>query len=466
MSKTSPLKGPHEFLVKGAYDAAGNQVYQHYIQKTHERLMQIGNEASQWDFGTGARRILNSKGRLPQSEIDNVRKILSGPRKEEYDNYARNNDTAGMEKIKEEEIKHNQQLQQFGQMRMNLARAFANGELQNHFLHRSPQGKEIAEMMRDVDRLREKKCPPGVEDCENKGDWGLEIRDYKKIADVTSAMQKAQAELNNLQTLDEQGRLYSNEHLDRMGELQSEINGYNELLNAEPSMENGLLKWASIDEVSGMIKTIDVNSKNRLEAIRKSVYDRAFGSHPEDEITFRKDKVLESINNGVIASGDINSLVYDEMINGRIFYDDLVGHIKGANDGGKTYKDWGVTDDMMWNTGDVNQDGIISDEEAENIAQAVVNNEPVIKKELSEYMLQHVYSNHEEALAAKREKYGSNVTEEILDSEQKTDATELNPNHFEGSHFNFKEDVEETTEEDDDEEEDVGDFIETEDTLA
>ena len=73
MAKSSPLKGADPVLVQWAYKAAGDELYQKYVQDHHNSLMSLAERLRAWDFGTGAQRIIDANGRLPQGEINGVR---------------------------------------------------------------------------------------------------------------------------------------------------------------------------------------------------------------------------------------------------------------------------------------------------------------------------------------------------------------------------------------------------------
>ena len=81
--KKSPLKGADPVLAKGAYDAAGNQVYQHWVHQRHKNLMAIADELKSWDVGSGAQRIIDSGGALPTGELGGMRE-QAGVGKQKY----------------------------------------------------------------------------------------------------------------------------------------------------------------------------------------------------------------------------------------------------------------------------------------------------------------------------------------------------------------------------------------------
>ena len=87
----------------------------------------------------------------------------------------------------------------------------------------------------------------------------------------------------------------------------------------------------------------DQKSKENLGAIRKAIYDRAHNSHPDDNITFRENKAREAVQNGILATGDKDSLIYDPMFGNKSFYENMISHIMGESEGGRTYRDFGVS---------------------------------------------------------------------------------------------------------------------------
>ena len=292
--------GADPVLVQGAYRAAGSGgEFSHWRQKAHDRLMRISEEVTKWDYGSGAKKVLDMGGALPPAETAATRKKLTGM-KEAYIN---GNKEEQAEKIAETN-KIAQEDSSYGDIRSGLASDYLAGNLSAGFL-RTPQGKEIMELMKHEGggaRLVEFECPEGEEDCTNKGNRGVKLTDYKKIGDTNDSMHEAKREINKIEKL----------------------------------METG--EWK--------------------------------------EVEFNIKKNLQTINTTIVGKGDMQSMIYDEMIPGRTFYGDLMKHIMCADadcETGRTYADFGVTDEMI-GMGDTNSDGKIDKEEADVIAQAVVNN--------------------------------------------------------------------------------------------
>jgi tetratricopeptide (TPR) repeat protein len=394
----SPLKGPHSFLIPGAYDAAGNRIYQHWVQKEHDALMAIGDMVAKWDFGSGAKAVIDRGGALPPAERKNLRKIVSNNdpnnpgMKQEYENA----DDVRRQEIEDEMTQMKQEEMDYMKWQLGLANQHINKEISESF-YRTDLGKDLFNVFNDEAHLVRKKCDDGGTDCANYGQLGLKLTDYKKVADTNAAIKKAQDKIDNLNKLDEQGLLYTNDHLDEMGKLNKEIEDYKKLLEAGPT------RWSSFNEITNSVKLKDNKSKGRFIAAKKAIEKRAFDSHPDSNVEFDINKATDVVNNAIIGDGDLQSLIHDDIIPGRTFYKDLVGHIKGDNmPGGLTYRDFGVSEEMIANA-DMNLDGKIDDKEAETVANAIIGNNALVKKELGEYLLESLKTSHEDGVRRRDE---------------------------------------------------------------
>tara|TARA_R110000824_G_scaffold239639_1_gene428307 strand:- start:12066 stop:13397 length:1332 start_codon:yes stop_codon:yes gene_type:complete len=408
--------GADPVLVQGAYRAAGSGgEFSHWRQKAHDRLMRISEEVTKWDYGSGAKKVLDMGGALPPAETAATRKKLTGM-KEAYIN---GNKEEQAEKIAETN-KIAQEDSSYGDIRSGLASDYLAGNLSAGFL-RTPQGKEIMELMKHEGggaRLVEFECPEGEEDCTNKGNRGVKLTDYKKIGDTNDSMHEAKREINKIEKLMETGEWKEDDT--QLNALYAEVRGYQDLLDSDPKV------WTSLEQLQGMIGHVDSSTINILEAMRSKNYDEGFNTSPEDEVEFNIKKNLQTINTTIVGKGDMQSMIYDEMIPGRTFYGDLMKHIMCADadcETGRTYADFGVTDEMM-GTADQNADGIIDEGEADIIAQAVANDPVVIKEEMSDYMLRYLKNNHQLGLDSRRLSKTDDVKEESENEKYKPPTSE------------------------------------------
>ena len=148
-----------------------------------------------------------------------------------------------------------------------------------------------------------------------------------------------------------------------------------------------------------MVKEVDEPAKQGIMKGGQDWKKIGMNSNPEDNIPFNRADAKDYINK-IQAKSDKESLIYDEMIDGRVFYNDLVNWIKGSETGGRTYKDLGITD-LQLEDADINADGIIDDNEAKNLANALINNKEVdgngklmIDNYLSDYYVNFLENQH------------------------------------------------------------------------
>tara|TARA_Y100000004_G_scaffold197099_1_gene269739 strand:+ start:121 stop:1488 length:1368 start_codon:yes stop_codon:yes gene_type:complete len=388
--KKSPLKGADPVLVKGAYDAAGGELYQKYVWMQHERMMNIVKDLMKWNPKLGAQKIIDSGGKLPQAETSNVRDALSGDMRNDY--------IKGNNRIKEQKLaeitRMNQQYAQYQQMRSSLAENVIAENLSEGFL-RTPQGKDILDLMKDKGRLTKKKCPKDEKGCEDEGSLGIMMRDYQLIATTNRAIRSIQMEINNLESLYQEGRVFGDgSDLDA---LYAQLNEYQEIIESNPK------KWMSITSVANLIQMKDQGTKDLIEAARNSAWQKGKDLLPEDNASFEREKAAQMFEQNILPSANISSLVFDPMFGTTSFYDNLKSHLMNH-----TYEQFGITDAEM-EYSDLNANGIIDEDEAENIAQNFIGddlaNNKELHKELREYFVTHWENNYNLGKDGRRESY-------------------------------------------------------------
>ena len=382
--KSSPLKGADPVLVKGAYDAAGNRVVQHWRQKTHESLMGIAKDLMKFNPSTAAKKVANSGGALSNSQMKAIRNKLEDEKKKFIE---------AQTKAEQEEKKAMQQRMAQGagelkEFRNTLANAEQNGDLSQAFL-RTPQGQEYLELLKDDPRLTELECPPGVEDCENKGAFGVMMKDWDLINATNEQSKQHNQTIKALEAVNENGM-----HDNAIATLKAQLEANQVLLDSDPRV------WKSVAELDAGIGYIDTSTKNVLEATRSKFYDQGIKTLPEDDIAFNEKQALQTVQTTIMGKGDLQSMIFDQMIPGRTFYGDLISHIKGDEvEGGRTWRDFGVTDEMMESA---LADGIVTDEEAKIVADSFVTNDDLVKGEMEEYLMTYLKSNHQLGLDSRR----------------------------------------------------------------
>ena len=407
--KKSPLKGADPTLVHWAYEAAGGELYQKYVQQHHDRMMSIVDEVRSWDFGTGAQRIIDANGKIPQSDLNAMRDRFSGPMRSQY--------IKGDNKAKEENMaliaKNAAEKDQWETIRRSFALNSQSKKLSNGFT-RTDEGKELMEIIlgEEKQRLVDKKCPDGQEDCDSKGSFGIMMTDWKVIKDLENKKRMVNREIRNLEKLYQQGAVYGDgSDLDA---LYDQLKQYQEVIDSKPKI------WTSLDTVQNMIKLKDQNAVDMIESIRSTQYNKAKDLLPEDTANFNKKKIGQVFDDVILPSTDIMSVVYDPMFGRYSFYDNMTKHIMNHK-----YSDYGIREEELDDMG-VFDDGQIDQKEAQHIADTFIgppeemaNNEE-LQKELNNYFTQYFENNYNVGLDDRRASYLSKDTGKIQYNEDGT----------------------------------------------
>ena len=389
--KKSPLKGADPVLVKGAYEAAGGGLYQQYVEQYHRAMMNLANQFRSWDFGTGAQRIIDANGRLPQGEINGIRKQLGGKMKDDYIN----GDNAKKEELTAEVQKMHEEMGQYADLRKNLAENFKSKSLSQSFL-RTPQGQEMLEIMKDQTRLTKKKCPEGQDDCDDKGSLGVMMTDWKLINDTNKAKRDIEMQIRQMEKLYQDGAVYyDGTDLDA---LYDQLNDLNALIESKPK------KWTSISEMANSISLIDQSAIDLLAQARNSAYLKGKDTLPEDKTKFQRDKAGQIVKDVIMKSSNQGSLIYDVMFGDKSFYDNMVTHIMDHK-----YSDFGLTEEYLDSMG-IFDDGTIDEQEAQHIANEFIGDgefeeNETLQKELQEYFVQHLENNYNLGKEDRRQSY-------------------------------------------------------------
>ena len=447
MAKSSPLKGADPVLVQWAYKATGDELYQKYVQDHHNNMMSLAERLRSWDFGTGAQRIIDANGRLPQGEINGVREQLSGGMREEYIA----GDNAKKEELTAEVAKMHADMTQYGQLRQTIANHVLSDNLSKGFL-RTPQGQEILELMKNQTRLTKKKCPEGQDDCDDKGSLGIMMTDHKLIADITKAKQDKQRQINNLERLYQTGAVYGDGS--DLYALYDELREFDELIKASTK------KWTSISEIANSIQIVDQGAIDLIASTRNAAYQKGKDLLPEDNAEFQREKAGQIVKDVIMKGSNMTSLIYDPMFGDKSFYDNLVEHIQG-----NTYAQFGINDATVWDLGDLDQDGVIDEKEAQLIANEFIGTDldenEDLQREMQEYLVNHLEKNYNLGKEERRDSYLKEEKDKKVDYSY---AVDEDGNYIPSSQRDKEEDVEtkeenvETTEQ---KTEDVNDVDET-----
>ena len=375
-------------------------------QNTEDKLMNKINEIGELNdekkkevgnYNVEMQKILNNAGELSANEYANIYDTLNREMKSRYE--------VGTSKeqalLQREQTMMAESANELSRIKTRVAEAWDDSELSANWKN-TPKGKAVLELLSTEDAVLEKrKCPEG-EKCGDEGEMGVMMPDFNVINATNDQMRFLDNEINELDQLYEGGQIYDDGKA--MNDLLSNRQELQNVLDAGP------LKWTSMQELDGMVKEVDNVAKGAL--VKRAAADKKIGksNNPEDEIPFNRADAKDFIDGSIIGKGDKDSLVYDEMIPGRVFYNDLVNWIKGSETGGRTYKDLGITD-LQLEDADINADGKIDDNEAKNLANALINNREtdsngklMIDNYLSTYYVNFLENQHKLGVDSNKKK--------------------------------------------------------------
>ena len=398
---------------QGGYQPQSTNPRPQYNPRSIEEIKQ---EVDVWDIDTGAQKVLDASGELSQEEMNSMREELGGPMREEF---IQGNPAIEEEKQKEASDMFAQK-EQYKDLRLTLAQDYLDGNLSQAFMQ-SPQGEEMmSKLLKDEKQLVKNKCPEGEEDCEDKNSLGVMLTDYNLIEKTQTALETVNAQIQELTGLYNQGGV--DDGGVQMDELVNKQKEYQALIESNPQ------KWSNLQKLVTSVVKVDKATVNVIEDARTKIYKKGLDTLPEDKTGFNEEHTRQTVDNAIMGKGNLQSMIYDSMLPGfrkdgtpRTFYTDLKDYIMGVEEGGRTYGDFGITNEML-GQGDVNADGIIDEQEAENIAQTLVNDEGLVREQLGSYFTQYLRSNYELGLSNRRESY---IKEDIGGADKRSKLNKL-----------------------------------------
>ena len=390
MSNKSPLKGADPVLVEWAYRAAGDELYQKYVMMQHDRMMKLSEEIRSWDFGSGAQRLINSNGKIPQVEAANIRNDLANKQRKRY----REGDNKVKEQVEQEVNRDAADKAMYEKMRKTYGENL-KGEMLSNSMFKGANahiGEELNNLFAGPEKahLTRKECPDGKEDCDQKGRYGIMMPDYGLMKDANNQKFQIQQEIRGLEALYKTHGTYADgSDLDALYE---QLAGVDELIKSNPKI------WTSFEEIQDMIKLKDENSINLLQTARDAAWAKGNNVLPEDKHEMNREKARHMFDNVILKAGDIGSLIYDDMCvigdgADNSFYGHMVSHLMKHK-----YEELGMTEGE-WRQGDLDNSGHLTLEESMAVADNYIGddpeNNPNIQKLLREYHVQNLVDYYE-----------------------------------------------------------------------
>lgn len=245
-------------------------------------------------------RTLDTDGELPAAEYDNLFNHINERRLEFIDG-----DKKAKALVTRDLNAKAESVKEYKAFRQDLAAAFNTKQLMARWAD-GQQGQAVMSLLKDEPRLVQKTCPDNL-NCTEKDQLGIVMPDFKTKLAAEKRMQ-------------EMGKMYGTKGMDKDSE--KELNKAMEKLNTV--VESDGQRWVSISNLKKMIRLRDNTSKDLLNTMGNNWLAQSAKTNPMDNLTFNQEAAERSVRAGVIKkSKNRQSLAYDEMIPGRIFYDDI-----------------------------------------------------------------------------------------------------------------------------------------------
>jgi len=300
--------------------------------------------------------VLDTDGELPGGEYNAVAEALAGRR----DVFLKS-DKTGRALMKRQLNMWSQNIGAYKNFRQDVAAAYNTKTLMKTWSD-SPYGKAIMSLLSDKPRLVEKKCPED-QHCAHKGELGVFMPNFKKssIAQDTLSMLDEEYEKANIDVQ----KLYSQDYLNERKKLLNIVNSSGQ-------------EWTAISNLKSKIKLKDTGTQEALKAMGNNYINQSTQVNNNDNINFNQAAAERQVRVNIVGGAEnMESLIYDDLLEGRNFYDDFVSKVST-----NTYSNLGVK------LKGVNENDGIDYEEAKIIANAIVQKpeyEKVLKEELVRY---------------------------------------------------------------------------------
>ena len=411
-------------------------------QATHEGMMSAFDALAKWGgikmklgkkYSEQMAKITDNGSALSQADYDHVTsKVADG--QDTYinapDKQTQAKELGNLQKIGRDFEKYDGDISQF-------AEAYEKGDVSDA-IHHDESGIAFLDYIA-VDngkpKLFEKECEG---DCENKGEWGVYQPDFELMSYNKDRLNEINEKISTLE------QSYEIDGISGDGtELDALINERDMLTRM---LDQDVKIWRSIQWVN---KTAEHWKKDKstpkvLQSYAEQALSSAANSNPDDNPQFEEEKFRQLLSGKIFGGetpGKIHSMIYDEMIDGRVFRNDFINMIQGqigtgTNIGNTTYASLGITDDQLRGF-DVNTDDIIDPDEATLIADTLLKDKNAAMDYLTEYFMGHFKNNFDIGLKKNRppvleeedekeDDNENNVVEKRKNREDITPATTIN----------------------------------------
>ena len=322
------------------------------------------------DVNSRVQKVLDTDGELPSEEYISIANALKKKKKE----YLKGSKT-DKAVLKRQLNVWAQNVSAYKNFRQDLAAGYNTKAIMNTWPD-SDNGKIMLDMLGDMPRLVEKKCPGDIH-CAHKDELGVMVPNPKKVKEAQDILNKLDQEFNNAST---------NVKASFQEDYDLERNKLLDMISSEAAV------WTAISNLKSKIKLKDKGTRDALMNMGNNYISQSSKTNPADNISFPRLAAERQVESNIIGKAqNFESLIYDEMVSGRTFYEDFKRKVS-AN----TYQSLGLQLDG------VNPDDGINEEEATKITDAIVNdpkNRDVLKNEMKDYFVTFLYKQWQAGIA-------------------------------------------------------------------
>jgi len=354
--------------------------------------------------------VLDTDGELPAAEYSDLYGYLVSKRGEYLNG---SNDQQAL--IKRELNMMKTDVVAYKNFRQDLAAAINTKSTMNGWVD-SAQGQAVTALLEDNSRLVQKDCGDDP-NCPDKGKLGV-------VLPALPAAKEAERNLDELYAKYDDMTYSASPGFDNNGMRNAEDN-WMDVLNNQPNwteedknLERNLKRiirsngerWVSVSNLKSQVRLQDSSTREVLNTMGNNYLNQSTRVNWADGVEFNREAAARQVEANVIGkSNNYESLIYDEMISGRTFYDDILERIKNQTYGSLGFTNIQPNQDMLdvdeskmdmetaiqslYYMPGVNPDDGIDDEEAQIITDELINNpiyKDILDKEMVNYFVNYL----------------------------------------------------------------------------
>ncbi len=245
-------------------------------------------------------KILDTSGELPPEEYSNIYQSLLTKRNRFID--GTKEDRA---MIKREANQMKEAIVAYRSFRQDLAAAYKTGSLMSTWAD-GEQGEAVMGLLDDAPRLVQKKCPEGL-NCADKDQIGVVMPDFSTVNDARQRMFELHSKRKEIITDEDTADAYN----DAMSGLKQIV-------------EKQGAKWTDIANLKKMIRLKDNQSQDVLAKMGNNYLRTSSNALERENPQFNELAARRQVRATLVdKASNIQSLAYDEMIPGRVFFNDI-----------------------------------------------------------------------------------------------------------------------------------------------